>query len=413
MAAIKYLDLTGLQSVVGSLKTLIADGDANSFKSAKFDETTRVLSLYKTDTTDGVANFTVEIPETDVSGLMEKLSTTNVGNVVITKADGTVEDGGVALADLATKEEVEAVGDVADANKTAIEKLNGDASTDGSVAKAVKDSADAINATIGTVPEGQTVMGIIENIQENAYDDTEIKGLIQDNADAIAAHKEAVDAKVTTLVGDDANKSVRTIANEELAKQLIAEGAAESLDTLEEIAAWIQEHPEDASAMNKAIEDLEALVGTLPEGITATTIVGYIQEAVAAEKTRAEGVESGLDERLAAVEEAMGEDGSVSSQIDAKIAALDADVTSASVDTGKGVQVQVVETDGKITAVNVTGNYDLAYDAAGSATAAQTNAQTYADGLNTAMDTRVDALETKVGDGMEAISTEEINALFA
>ena len=62
---------------------------------------------------------------------------------------------------------------------------------------------------------------------------------------------------VKTLVGDDKNKSVRTIANEELVKQLIPENASEALDTLEEIAAWIQSHPENASAMNAAIEELK------------------------------------------------------------------------------------------------------------------------------------------------------------
>lgn len=62
---------------------------------------------------------------------------------------------------------------------------------------------------------------------------------------------------VDILVGEDVKKSVRTIAAEELAKQLIPENASESLNTLEEIAAWIQSHPDDASAMNAAIEQLK------------------------------------------------------------------------------------------------------------------------------------------------------------
>lgn len=78
------------------------------------------------------------------------------------------------------------------------------------------------------------------------------------NADAIAAEK----ARIDILVGAkdeegnfvDAGKSVRTIANEELAAQLIGENADEALDTLKEIADWIQQHPEDAAAMNTAIE---------------------------------------------------------------------------------------------------------------------------------------------------------------
>lgn len=69
------------------------------------------------------------------------------------------------------------------------------------------------------------------------------------------------EGKLTTLIGTDTGKSVRTIANEELVAQLIPETAKASLDTLQEIAAWIQAHPDDASAMNTRITNLETLVG--------------------------------------------------------------------------------------------------------------------------------------------------------
>lgn len=88
--------------------------------------------------------------------------------------------------------------------------------------------------------------------------------------------------KIATLIGSDTAKSVRTIANEELAAQLIPSTAQESLDTLQEIAAWIQSHPGDASAMNTAITNLQTLVGTLPQDTTATTVVGYITAEIAA-----------------------------------------------------------------------------------------------------------------------------------
>lgn len=224
-------------------------------------------------------------------------------------------------------------------------------------------AADNLAGKVGTVPENQTVMGIITNIQENAYDDTEIRGLIsgldtnkadktqvatdidaavkvetdarveavagvQANVDTlsqtVASNKtaiegtvstleqkvdanesdiedkmtaltgrvaanetavsttlpnavDAVDAKVDTLIGEDANKSVRTIANEELAKQLVAEGAQESLDTLAEIAAWIQEHPGDAAAMNEAIVALQNKVDTGDKNVSV-----YVADAIAA-----------------------------------------------------------------------------------------------------------------------------------
>ena len=199
-------------------------------------------------------------------------------------------------------------------NTEAIAKLNGGAEVEGSVAKAVADAKAEL--------EGK--------ITESQYDDTEIKDSIKANADAIQAHKDAIDEKVTTLVGDDSNKSVRTIANEELAAQLIPEGAKESLDTLQEIAAWIQQHPDDASAMNQAITALQTLVGTIPVGATASDIVGYIKEVVDAEKTRATGVESDLDTRVKAVEGLVGEGGSVDDKIaTAKSEAIAAAATDA------------------------------------------------------------------------------------
>lgn len=91
---------------------------------------------------------------------------------------------------------------------------------------------------------------------------------------------DTVDGKIGTLIGEDTGKSARTIANEELTKQLVPESARESLDTLAEIASWIQSHPDDASAMNAAITALQNLVGTLPEDTESATVVDYIKEYV-------------------------------------------------------------------------------------------------------------------------------------
>ena len=94
---------------------------------------------------------------------------------------------------------------------------------------------------------------------------------------------QAVLGNVTTLVGSDAGKSARTIANEELAAQLIPESAKDSLDTLQEIAAWIQEHPDDASAMNAAIEALQAVTaGIGGEEDDYATVVAAIEGKISA-----------------------------------------------------------------------------------------------------------------------------------
>lgn len=60
--------------------------------------------------------------------------------------------------------------------------------------------------------------------------------------------------KVDTLVGEDADKSVRDIAVDVLTETLVSETATEAYDTLAEMSAWIKSHPEDASAMNTVIQ---------------------------------------------------------------------------------------------------------------------------------------------------------------
>lgn len=70
---------------------------------------------------------------------------------------------------------------------------------------------------------------------------------------------------VATLVDTDTGKSVATIAAEKVAELLIPENAQESLDTLQEIANWIQNHPSDASQMSSDITVLQGQVSDLEE----------------------------------------------------------------------------------------------------------------------------------------------------
>lgn len=363
-----------------------------------------------------------------------------------------------------TKMEELANGAVKD-NTDAIAKLNGDADTEGSVAKSVAKAVADVKAELE------------KKITDEAYDDTEVRGLISDLdtnkadkaqvatdiADAVkvetdarveavagvqgavdtltqtvADNKTAVEARVKAIEDDylvEADKTELQGNIDELAGKVgdVAEGKtlaglvvenAQAITTLngegdgsvkkaiddainkfatdvtddavvnsyKELIDWVAEHGSEAAEMAEAIQtnktdiaELEALVGTLPEGTTVTTVVELIQSLVNAEKSRAEGIEGGLDTRLKAVEEAIGEDGAVSEQIVSAIAELDSDVNSGEVEEGKGVKVQVVETDGKLVSVAVTGNYDNAYDAKGSASTAEQNAKDYADGKDNAI----------------------------
>lgn len=452
MAEKKYIDLTGLTHYDEKIKAVIDSKDAAALKSAK-------------DYADSLA-----------------------GNY---DAAGTAE----------TKVQELTNGQVK-TNTAAISKLNGDAKTEGSVAKAVADAqagletkisaadakaaaaqtaADNLKTYVGTIPEGATSTDVVSYVNEKTAGiatDASLSALTkridtaegkitaaEGNITNLSGRADAVEGKVTTLIGEDAGKSARTIANEELTKQLIPENAKDSLNTLQEIAAWIQNHPDDASAMNAAISALKAKVGDIPKGATATTIVAYIEELVDAEKTRATGVEGGLDTRVKAVEAKLGDgDGSVAKQIeaavkvetDARVAAdgaLDGKITTAQgaadkaqgdVDALKDVVASkaaasdvtalttrvttaekdvddlqaAIAADGKVT-VAIADAKKVGTDAQATADKNKTDIAgltTTVGGHTTTLSShgdRISALETKVGDGFVAITNEEIDGLFA
>lgn len=390
MAQNKYVDLAGLTYYDGKIKDYIATKDSETLASAKAHA-------------EGLA------PNYDAAGTAE----TKVNAL----ANGQVKTNTDAIAAINNENTgiLKQAKDYADGKDSVIAEAKKAGTDAQAYAEGVQDNVDALAAKVGEVAEGQTVMGIIQNIQENAYDDTEIRGLISGNADDISGLDERLttaEGKVTTLIGEDANKSVRTIANEELAKQLIADNAADSMNELAEIAAWIQAHPNDASAMNKAITDLQALVGTLPSGVSATTIVGYVQELVNAEKARAEGIESGLDSRLQTIEGKLGTGtGSVTEQVaNAKSEAIAAAASDAKTkadtaeqnakgyadDLNAAMDTRMLAVEGaKHTHSNadvlngITAGKVSAWDAA------EQNAKDYADGLNSDMNERVEELEGK------------------
>lgn len=95
-------------------------------------------------------------------------------------------------------------------------------------------------------------------------------------ADAVASAKGYTDAKVATLTGSDTGKTIREIANEELAAQLIPSGAQQSLDTLQEIADWIQSHPDDAAAMNNKIAELSGHTADIQSNLAGYATTGTV-----------------------------------------------------------------------------------------------------------------------------------------
>ena len=100
-------------------------------------------------------------------------------------------------------------------------------------------------------------------------------------------------ATVKVLVGEDSNKSARTIAAEEVAK--IVSGAPEAYDTLKEIADWIQSHPDDVAALNTRLTTVEGNITLIQQEVgDLTTSLNELTTRVSAAETNI----SELDNRL-------------------------------------------------------------------------------------------------------------------
>lgn len=224
-------------------------GTGNALDGVTYDPATRKLTFTKTTTFTTASDVDSQIAAKVGELKIGEETFATVKAYVDKKTDGIATD--TALETLTSR--------VATAEGK-IDKLNGDASTEGSVAKTVGDAIDALDLA-------------------NTY---EAKGAKDADIKAAKDAADAAQADVDTLVGTDTGKSARTIANEELVKQLIPENANESLDTLAEIAAWIQAHPDDASAMNAAITKLQAILAGIGGDDEKATVVAYVTDAIAA-----------------------------------------------------------------------------------------------------------------------------------
>ena len=177
-------------------------------------------------------------------------------------------------------------------------------SADATEAATRKDADDALDTRVSAIESSIGAGGsVAEDIAQAQADIDALEALhaangengkktvAQEVSDGITALNlantyagKAYEGKVDTLIGSDTNKSVRTIANEELATQLIPANAGEALDTLKEIADWIQTHPGEASAMNSAITDLQTKteLGTDENDDEYATVKDYVEAEIAA-----------------------------------------------------------------------------------------------------------------------------------
>lgn len=175
---------------------------------------------------------------------------------------------------------------------------------------------DALSAKVGNVAEGQNLADIIKNIQENAYDDTELQNAIKalQEADLLKADKAQVALDIEAAVKAEADRAdaaekanAAEIARVDAALKLaIDDEDGEGLDSIKDLATWIETHGSDAAEMSKAITKNAEDIAAMDKAYKAADEV--------------------IDGRLDVIEAALGEgEGSVADQIaDAKEAAITA-----------------------------------------------------------------------------------------
>lgn len=263
------------------VETSVADSAASS--SNKLLAETAIKKLIKDDATD---------PINTKIGELTNLTTTEQDTIVgaINELDSEIGDtstftgGNVSTA---IKNLQAAVGTGADGLATKVSTLEGEMdevqgtltgyTSSKTVASAVADAKAA-----GTTAQGQVgTLGSLKTEEKTSA--VAAINEVHDELDTAKSSLTSVSGQVETLIGSDTGKSVRAIATAVLTEELIPEGAADSLNTLEEIAQWIQDHPDDAAAMNARLEELKTALGgtgSIADGFTITPVSDQIDAKI-------------------------------------------------------------------------------------------------------------------------------------
>ena len=229
------------------------------------------------------------------------------------------------------------------------------------------DVISAINQIKGLVDANKTAIGDSTSGLTKRVGDLETS--VDTATTGLKDRMTAAEGKLNTLIGSDTNKSVRSISAEEVAK--VVASAPDAFDTLKEIADWIGSGDVQSTTAASMLTDINSL----------KTKVGTENTAESGQPSNATGIYASIDNLQGQIDSMSGGAGSIATQIDNKVATLDASVTlagttasqpstitrSTSIDVLGSVTVS--ETDGKIDAeaAGKSAKVVLQADAAGAA----------------------------------------------
>ena len=256
-------------------------------------------------------------------------------------------------------------------------------------------AGEGIKTEVFTITSASTIVRLVDendllSVEQSAgkIDEIKLNGsalTIDGKSVNIDLSEYTKNSELYAIISGDTGKTIREIASEEIASKLISEGAQESLDTLEEIAAWIQSHPDDVASMNETIVKLEKSAHThenktVLDGITADKVTAWDGAEAAANAYTDSKVDGKFDEAGAAAQ-ALADAKANAASLYQPIGNYESAGAAA---TAEKNAKDYADTKGDGTLSSAKAYADgLAknYDVAGAAATAESAAKAYADGL--------------------------------
>ena len=203
-------------------------------------------------------------------------------------------------------------------NKADIAKLNGDANTAGSVAKAVADSAATLQASIdavdGKADQNAADIGVLEGkveaLEAGTYNDTEVRNLIAGNTEAIgtlgqthATDKKALEDAIALKADKTALDAVSAVANAAATKTALEAEVKTRGEEITRVEGLVTAEAQRATGVENdfkgRIETMEAFWKAAQADGTDSNVIDTLKEI----QDYIAGDETGAGEMLASIQQ--------------------------------------------------------------------------------------------------------------